>query len=126
MSSFIESLQLRAEDVIALATPDLPSENFERRSGRFIRGPIPSDWVEQAAKLPGKALHAEMALRYLDGFEQTGTLKLRPSVRNAFGMDRFSCSRALEQLEAENLTRMSRVCSHRHRVQCTATWQPQS
>ena len=33
------------------------------------------------------------------GFKQTGTVKLRPSVRNAYGMDRFSCSRAWSSLK---------------------------
>ena len=49
-----------------------------------------------------------MAIQYLDGFEKTGTVKLRPSVHDDYGMDRHSCSRALEQLEVAGLIRVVR------------------
>jgi hypothetical protein len=47
-------------------------------------------------------------IRYLDGFERTGTVKLRPSVRNLYGMDRFSCIRGLDQLQGAGLISVQR------------------
>jgi hypothetical protein len=100
--NLLEALQLEPGVVCALPALKVEEEAPKRKS-RFIRGPIPAAWIEQAARLPGKALHVALMIRYLDGFERTGTVKLRPSVRNAYGMDRFSCTRALDQLEDAGL-----------------------
>lgn len=100
---------LRIEPGIARSLSDLPiQEEHPGRKRRFIRGPIPADWIERAARLPGKALHVALMIRYLDGFEQTGTVKLRPSVRDAYGIDRFSCARALGHLETAGLITVRR------------------
>lgn len=105
--SLIEGLRLEPDVAASLAT--LPAKKDRpRKKKRFIRGPIPAEWIEQAARLPGKALHVAVMIRYLDGFESTGTVKLRPSVRNLYGMDRFSCIRGLDQLEAVGLISVQR------------------
>jgi hypothetical protein len=102
--SLLEGLQLEPGVVPTL----LVEEEHPGKKQRFIRGPIPAEWIEQAARLPGKALQAALMIRYLDGFERTGTVKLRPSVRNAYGMDRFSCTRSLYRLEAAGLISVRR------------------
>lgn len=102
--SFLEGLQLEPGLVPTLLVEEEPP----KKKRRFIRGPIPAEWIEQAARLPGKALHVALMVQYLDGFERTGTVKLRPSVRNAYGMDRFSCTRGLDQLEAAGLISVRR------------------
>lgn len=79
-----------------------------RRRERFIRGPIPAKWMERAACLPGKALHVATMVRYLDGFQGTGTVQLRPSVRDAYGVDRFASARALTRLEEAGLVSVAR------------------
>jgi hypothetical protein len=95
---------LRLEPGVACSLATLPvKEKGQGKKRRFIRGPIPARWIEQAARLPGRALHVAVLIRYLDGFEKTGTVKLRPSVRNLYGMDRFSCMRGLDQLESAGL-----------------------
>jgi hypothetical protein len=100
--NLLEGLQL--EPGVVCALPALKVQEEEpRKKERFIRGPIPAEWIEKAAHLPGKALHVALMIRYLDGFERTGTVKLRPSVRNAYGMDRFSCTRGLDRLEDAGL-----------------------
>lgn len=107
MPSFLESFAIKVgtQEIVAAATSESQSKG---RAARFVKGPIPAEWLEQAARLPGKALHAALAIRYLDGFDGRGTVKLRPSVRDAYGMDRFSCARALEQLEEAELVRVLR------------------
>jgi hypothetical protein len=103
----LEQLQLEPDVAFALAMRPVKADP-PRTKDRFIRGPIPAEWIEQAARLSGKALHVALIIRYLDGFERTGTVKLRPSVRNAYGLDRFSCSRGLDQLEAVGLIAVRR------------------
>jgi hypothetical protein len=71
--------------------------------GRFLRGPVPLDWLLQAANLPGRALHVGVALWHLDGFRQTRTVQLKPSVIREFGMDRHASYRALIELETAGL-----------------------
>ena len=102
MSTFLESIavSVNPQKTVPLAAP---LREPEGRAARFVKGPIPAEWLEQAARLSGKALHAALAIRYLDGFRGTGTVQLRPSTRNDYGMDRFSCNRALDQLKAAGL-----------------------
>jgi hypothetical protein len=101
--SLLEGLQLEPDVADSLVTLSAKGKRPRKNKKRFIRGPIPAVWIEQAARLPGKALQVALMIRYLDGFESTGTVKLRPSVRNLYGMDRFSCSRGLDELEAAGL-----------------------
>lgn len=77
--------------------------------GKFLRGPVPLDWLQQAACLPGRALHVGVALWFLDGFEQAGTVQARPSVLREFGMDRHASYRALRQLENAGLVSVLRM-----------------
>lgn len=75
--SDIASLSLdMPEAIMAIATQG-PVGITQGRSiqGRFLRGPVPLDWLKQAAKLPGRAFHAGVALWVLNGFQQTGTVK---------------------------------------------------
>ena len=107
MSSFLESIAVTVSPREIVATSNSKNK-LRERAIRFVKCLIPAEWLEQAARLPGKALHAALAMRYLDGFDGTGTVKLRPSTRNDYGMDRFSCNRALEQLEAAGLVSVIR------------------
>jgi hypothetical protein len=103
--------EIRIEPGDACSPPKLAAHEVSiKRKPRFIRGPIPAKWVEQAARLPGKSLQVAVMIRYLDGFEETGMVKLRPSVRNTYGMDRFSLNRALKSLEGAGLILVRRKC----------------
>lgn len=79
-----------------------------RVPGKFLRGPIPLDWLQRAALLSGRALHLGVALWFLDGFQQTGTVQARPSVLRDFGLDRHASYRAMNQLEKEGLVSVER------------------
>jgi hypothetical protein len=76
--------------------------------GRFLRGPVPLDWLQQTAQLPGRAFHAGVALWFLDGFQQTGTVQARPGVLRDFGLDRHASYRALRELEKAGLVSVVR------------------
>ena len=107
MPSFLDFVAIAVDVEECSAATTMKKERREE-TARFVKGPIPAAWLEQAARLPGKALHAAMAIRYLDGFHGTGTVQMRPSTRNNYGMDRFSCNRVLDHLEAAGLIRVLR------------------
>jgi hypothetical protein len=84
-------------------------ETTERRIlGRFLRGPIPWNWLTVAGKLPGRALHLAMVIWHLEGFQRTGTVKLKPSLCRELGMDRSASYRALKELEDSGLVSVTR------------------
>jgi hypothetical protein len=74
-----------------------------RIRGRFLKGPVPLDWLQRAANLPGKSLHVGVVLWYLVGLRKTNTLALPNGVLATFGVDRHAKYRALEQLESAGL-----------------------
>jgi hypothetical protein len=59
--------------------------------------------------LPGRALHLAIAISYLNGFDESGTVKLRPRVSRELGMDRHAAYRALRQLENTGLLSVVRA-----------------
>jgi len=75
---------------------------------RFLRGPIPWTWLVEAARLPGRTLHLGMVIWHLEGFQQTGTVKLKPSLCRELGMDRHASYRALKELERAGLVSVTR------------------
>jgi len=66
------------------------------------------DWLSAAACLPGRALHVAIAISYLNGFDQNGTIRLKPSVVRELGLDRHASYRALKQLENAGLASVVR------------------
>src|SRR5271167_4644062 len=51
----------------------------------FIKGPVPLAWMKAAAMLPGKSLHAGLALWYLEGLEKAKTIALGNRLLGAHG-----------------------------------------
>ena len=93
------------------------------RSGeKFLKGPIPFNWLCRAAQLPGKSLQVALAIWFLAGLNKSATVRLGQSVLNEFGVDRHSKSRALAQLMNARLISIQcavRMCPRDyHRVCC--------
>jgi hypothetical protein len=105
--SNLTQLAIKAEVPTVGDGPHLPSRQT-KSTGKFIRGPIDWGWVSSAAKHPGRALHVAIAIAYLDGFEKTGTVTVRPGVCRELGVDRHASYRALRQLEAAGLVTITR------------------
>ena len=59
-----------------------------RKAGHFIKGPIPMIWIEQAARLPGKAFAVGMMLWFLRGMAGDKPVKISASLRQRFGVGR--------------------------------------
>ncbi len=75
---------------------------------RFLKGPIPWDWLDQAARQPGKALHVAIALWFLAGVKRTRTVALSGSVLSGLSVKRHSGYRGLTALEQAGLVRVER------------------
>jgi hypothetical protein len=74
----------------------------------FLKGPIPLSWLEQAAQLPGKSLHAAVALWYAAGLARSRSVALSNRSGRRFGLDRNAKYRALGWLEKASLITVER------------------
>lgn len=74
----------------------------------FLKGPIPLVWLEAAARLPGKSLHAGIALWYAAGLTNCASVPLSNISGFRFGLDRNAKYRALGWLESAGLVTVER------------------
>jgi len=69
---------------------------------------VPLAWLEAAARLPGKSLHAGVALWYAAGLSRSSAVRLSNIAGEAFGLDRNAKYRALVWLEGAGLVKVER------------------
>jgi hypothetical protein len=86
--------------------PSRQKPPHHRSNEKFLKGPIPLNWLCHAAQLPGKSLHVGLAIWFLAGLNKSATVKLSQSVLNQMGVDRHSKARALKQLTNAKLISM--------------------
>jgi len=79
-----------------------------KKGERFLKGPVPLSWLEAAARLPGKSLHAGMALWYVAGLTRSRTIPLSNIASVRLGLDRNAKYRALAWLEEARLIAVER------------------
>ena len=79
-----------------------------RQGERFLKGPVPLPWLEAAARLPGKSLHAGIAVWYAAGLNRSRTVTLSNISSLRFGLDRNAKYRALSWLEGAGLITVER------------------
>lgn len=79
-----------------------------RQGEHFLKGPVPLLWLETAAKLPGKSLHAGIALWFAAGLMRSAAVPLSNLSGLRFGLDRNSKYRALAWLERAGLIAVER------------------
>ena len=75
---------------------------------RFLRGPIPLDWLSAAAVLPGKSLHVGIALWLEAGLRNSAIVPLSNLTGRYFGLDRNAKYRGLHWLENAGLITVER------------------
>src|SRR5262245_35351565 len=81
----------------------------QRKSlGRYLKGPIPWDWVVRASMLLGKALTVGLCLWRISGATKSKTVVLANHELEPFGIGRSTKSRALAELEGAGLIRTER------------------
>jgi hypothetical protein len=79
-----------------------------RNTNRFLKGPIPWDWIIRASELPGKALLLGLCLWRLKGATRSDTVALSNTELEPFGIDRAAKSRGLSALERAGLIKVDR------------------
>ena len=104
--------QLRS--VRPLSKPTRP----RRVRKRFIKGPIPLDWMETAARLPGKATQAAVAIWFRHGLTHGGVIRFTRRLAQQFGIGRKAVTAALTNLETAGLISVLRPpgCAPRVKV----------
>ena len=78
------------------------------RGERFLKGPIPLNWLAKAARQPGKALHVAIAIWFLAGVTRSRNVVLSSNLMFSFGASRFSTYRGLKALEEAGLLKVIR------------------
>jgi len=83
--------------------PNKPKRSV-KKTKRFLKGPIPLDWLTQAGRQSGKALHVGIALWFLSGLNRSKKrIALSQSTLRIFGVSRHSGYRGLSNLEKAGL-----------------------
>jgi len=77
-----------------------------REYGRYIKGPIPLDWIICAAQLGGKTVNLALALWYLKGLQRSDTVILTHKMLREFGVSVNTSYRLLERMEGSGLVRI--------------------
>jgi hypothetical protein len=83
----------------------------------FLKGPIPLAWLNEAAKLPGKALNLGIAIWWLAGMAKAKTFKLTAKALDQLDISRDAASSGLKRLEAQGLIRVQRAPGQRPTVE---------
>ena len=83
----------------------------------FLKGPIPMAWLNEAAKLPGKAINLGIAIWWLDGMAKTKTFKLTGKALDQLDISRDAAADALKRLEGRGLIRVQRAPGQRPTVE---------
>jgi hypothetical protein len=78
-----------------------------------LKGPIPGEWLELAAELPGRALHVALAIRHQVDLTRCTKVKLTHHALAKFGTLPDAGARGLAALEHKGL-----VAVDRHNGRC--------
>lgn len=81
-----------------------------RQGEKFLKGPIPWDWITTASKFSGKgkALHTAIACWFLAGRINQRTIDLSHTLLREMGVNRNAAYRGLEVLEELGLVSVVR------------------
>ena len=74
----------------------------------FLKGPISMEWISEAAKLPGKALHLAVAIQWLAGMGSPTKLKITAKALELLGVSKDAYRDGLRRLEEAELISVER------------------
>ena len=82
-----------------------PPKKPKRRliAGNFVKGPIPTEWLQKASALPGKAFQMGVLIWYLYGLRKDSTVTLANGLLEQFHISRKAKYRCLKALEGAGL-----------------------
>jgi hypothetical protein len=96
--------RLRITSVISPKSEQKTPKQSVKKTKRFLKGPISLDWLTQAGRQSGKALHVGIALWFLSGVKRSKRkIALSQSTLNLLGVSRHSGYRGISKLETAGL-----------------------
>lgn len=102
-------VDLEALRLTGLSQPSESKRLPRHRPGdKFLKGPIPMDWLMAAANLPGRALHVGISTWFLAGIKKSNRVILTRSLLESLGVSRHAAYRALAHLERAQLIQVNR------------------
>src|SRR5262249_17344986 len=105
----INPLLLRLPSPITSIVSTSPREApIRKQKGRFLKGPIPLDWLSVAGKLPGRALHVAIAIWFGAGLTRSRQVALSRTWLRHLGVNRYAAYRGLNALESAGLVSVVR------------------
>lgn len=78
------------------------------RTGHFLRGPVPLNWLAHAARLSGRAFQVGVLLWYRAGLTINNVIRLPRGLLESFGITRDAKARAVRALEGAGLVEVTR------------------
>jgi hypothetical protein len=97
------------ESIVTDAATTRPRINPAGNRDRFLKGPIPWNWIVRASELPGQALVLGLCIWRLKGATRKDTVALGNAELKPFGIDRAAKSRGLATLEKAGLIKVNRT-----------------
>jgi hypothetical protein len=105
----IDSIPNNGEDIAAVEIQtDFLKQSRVRRTGRFLKGPIPLRDICVAAKLSGKCLALFLAIHHQVALTGKSIVTLPASLLRDLGITRSTKARCLSALEQASLVAVSR------------------
>lgn len=98
----VQNLALPTSEVVTI-THDKKIPPRHKTGEKFLKGPIPLNWLARASQLQGKSLQVGLSLWFLAGLTNSKTVKLSQSTLCDFGVNRHCKYRALRWLEDAKL-----------------------
>lgn len=97
-------------DQLRIDAPVVQSPVPRHKAGqRFLKGPIPLDWLAIAAAQPGKAFHIALGIWFWVGVKKSNRVAFSMQwLKTTFGVDRCSGYRGLAALERAGLVSVIR------------------
>jgi hypothetical protein len=99
--------QTSLSDILAASKKPKGKAPRHKKGEKFLKGPVPWDWIVKAANLSGSALKVTYAVWFLSGMKNTDTIKLSNSILKELGVSRRSKYRALKTMEEVGLISVS-------------------
>ena len=88
--------------------PPRPKAPRHKPGEMFLKGPIPWEWLKEAARLPGKALAVALVAWHLRGLRKSNNFRMEPSKARSLGLSPRVARRGLKALENAGLVAVAR------------------
>lgn len=88
---------------VVTGRPDKKPAKPRKEDKRFLKAPLPWNWLCSASRLPGKTLNVAVALRFIAGIKKDNRIKMQGAVLKELGISRQTYNNGLKQLERAGL-----------------------